>query len=83
MARFLAAKGFTVKATDKDPARKMLEPELHRLGIDTQIGYHDPETFVRAGAVVVSPGVPLTMPHLIQAKAAGVPLIGDLDIFAR
>ena len=82
MARFLAGRGFRVKATDRDPARKGLEPELHGLGIDTQIGYHDPKTFVRAGAVVVSPGVPLTMPHLIQAKAAGVPLIGDLDIFS-
>ena len=83
MARFLAGRGFRVKATDRDPARKILEPELHRLGIDTQIGYHDPDTFVRAGAIVASPGIPLTMPYLMQAKAAGVPLAGDLDIFAR
>lgn len=82
MARFLAGKGYTVKATDRDPAGKIHEPELHALGIDTQIGYHQAETFVQAGAVVVSPGVPLTMPHLVQAKAAGVPLIGDLDIFS-
>jgi len=81
MARFLAAKGFQVKATDKDADTKVHEPELHHLGIDTQIGYHDPETFARAGAIVVSPGIPLTMPYLMQAKTAGVPLLGDLDIF--
>jgi UDP-N-acetylmuramoylalanine--D-glutamate ligase len=81
MARFLATRGFTVKATDQDPARKVHEPELHRLGIDTQIGYHDPDTFVRAGAIVVSPGIPLSIPYLIEAKAADVPLFGDLDIF--
>ncbi|MEX1300543.1 MAG: UDP-N-acetylmuramoyl-L-alanine--D-glutamate ligase [Desulfotignum sp.] len=80
-ARFLAAEGYQIKATDKDAARKVHEPELHHLGIDTQIGYHDTETFVRAGAIVVSPGIPLTMPYLMQAKAAGVPLVGDLDIF--
>lgn len=83
MARFLAARGYTVKATDNDPARKQLVPELRRLGIDAQIGYHDPDTFVRAGAIVVSPGIPLTMPYLMQATAAGVPLFGDLDIFCE
>lgn len=81
MARFLAAKGYTVKATDKDPAKKTLAPELHRLGIDTQIGFHDADTFIRAGAIVVSPGIPLNHPDLQQAHAAGVPLFGDLDIF--
>ncbi len=81
MARFLAAKGFQVKATDKDADTKVHEPELHHLGIDTQIGYHDPETFAGAGAIVVSPGIPLTMPYLMQARTAGVPLLGDLDIF--
>ncbi len=60
----------------------MYEPELQRLGIDTQIGYHDPDTFVRAGAIVVSPGIPLSAPCLMQAKTADVPLFGDLDIFS-
>lgn len=83
MARFLAAKGFSVKATDRDPAKKGLADQLNRLGIDTQIGYHDPDTFNRAGAIVVSPGIPLDMPHLLQAKAANVPLLGELDIFSH
>ena len=83
MARFLAAKGYTVKATDLDDTKRVHAQELHELGIDTQIGYHDPDTFVRAGAIVVSPGIPLNMPYLLQAKAAGVPLMGDLDIFTH
>jgi UDP-N-acetylmuramoylalanine--D-glutamate ligase len=83
MARFLAAKGYTVRATDLDGAKCVHAQALHDLGVETQIGFHDPDTFVRAGAIVVSPGIPLNMPHLLQAKAAGVPLLGDLDIFSH
>jgi UDP-N-acetylmuramoylalanine--D-glutamate ligase len=83
MARFLAARGYTVTATDLDKTKNIHARELHGLGIDTQIGFHDPDTFVRAGAIVVSPGIPLNTPYLLQAKAAGVPLMGDLDIFSH
>jgi len=82
MARFLAARGYTVKATDSDAGKNIHASELHALGIDTQIGYHDSDTFVRAGAIVVSPGIALDTPHLVQADEAGVPLFGDLDIFS-
>ena len=34
--------------------------------------------------IVVSPGVPLnTHPIAAKARAAGVPLIGDIELFAR
>jgi len=83
MARFLAAKGYTVTATDIDPAAAHSAEELNRLGIDTQIGFHDQETFNRADAIVVSPGIPLDMPFLKKAASLGIPLLGDLDIFSR
>ncbi len=83
MARFLAARGYTVKATDSDAAKNVHAIELNELGIDTRIGSHDSDTFNRAGAIVVSPGIPLNIPHLVQAKVAGVPLFGDLDIFSQ
>ncbi len=41
----------------------------------------------KIAALVLSPGVPLTHPHphevVIHAKAAGVPVIGDVELFAR
>ncbi len=83
MARFLAAKGYAVKATDIDPAAAKNAKELNRLGIDTQIGFHDQNTFNRADAIVVSPGIPLNMPLVQKAVSLGVPLLGDLDIFYR
>ena len=83
MARFLAAKGYPVKATDIDPAAAKNAKELNCLGIDTQIGFHDQNTFNRADAIVASPGIPLDMPFLLEAASRGVPLLGDLDIFCR
>ncbi len=82
-AKFLHSKGFGVKATDIDPARKILEPELNELGIETQVGFHDQETFDRASCLVVSPGIPLEIPHIKKARAKGVKITGELDIFAR
>ncbi|MCF8091892.1 MAG: UDP-N-acetylmuramoyl-L-alanine--D-glutamate ligase [Desulfotignum sp.] len=83
MARFLAAKGYAIKATDMDNGKKIYAKELQGLGIDTQIGFHDQDTFNQAGAIVVSPGIPLDTPCLLQAKAGNVPLFGDLDIFSQ
>jgi UDP-N-acetylmuramoylalanine--D-glutamate ligase len=83
MARFLAAKGYQVRATDMDDAKTTHARELHGLGIDTQIGFHDQRTFNQAGAIVASPGIPLNIPHLLQAKEKGVPIFGDLDIFSQ
>ncbi|WP_022664414.1 UDP-N-acetylmuramoyl-L-alanine--D-glutamate ligase [Desulfospira joergensenii] len=83
MARFLHSKGFCVKATDKDPERKDAAQELNDLGIETQIGFHDQETFDRANTLVVSPGIPLDIPYIRRAVDSGTALTGDLDIFAR
>ncbi|MDE0878406.1 MAG: UDP-N-acetylmuramoyl-L-alanine--D-glutamate ligase [Sphingomonas bacterium] len=78
--RALAAAGAHVVAWDNAAdARAKAE------GIDGVI-VHDPETLDLAGAagVVVSPGVPLnTHPLAATARAAGVPLIGDIELFAE
>ncbi len=39
--------------------------------------------FRRLAAVVLSPGVPLTHPVVTLARAAGVDVIGDIELFAR
>ncbi|WP_066776987.1 UDP-N-acetylmuramoyl-L-alanine--D-glutamate ligase [Sphingomonas sp. CCH5-D11] len=78
--RALAAAGAHVVAWDSDPAaRERAE------GIDGVI-IHDIATLDLGGAagLVVSPGVPLnTHPIAAQARAAGVPIIGDIELFAE
>uniref|UniRef100_UPI0030D7F98C Mur ligase family protein n=1 Tax=Pseudomonas sp. EA_65y_Pfl1_P113 TaxID=3088692 RepID=UPI0030D7F98C len=48
--------------------------------------FADPETIDLSGfdALVVSPGVPLNRhPVAAKARAAGVPIIGDIELFAQ
>ncbi len=78
--RALAAAGAYVVAWDSDPtARERAQ------AIDGVI-VHDPAALDLTGAagLVVSPGVPLnTHPLVAQARAAGVPVIGDIELFAQ
>jgi UDP-N-acetylmuramoylalanine--D-glutamate ligase len=77
--RALAAAGAHVVAWDGNPeAREAAD------GIDGVI-VHDPAALNLEGAagLVVSPGVPLnTHPLVAHARAAGVPIIGDIELFA-
>ena len=72
----LRAGGAQVVAWDSDPAR--------REGVDAEIA--DLEALDLAGfdALVVSPGVPLnTHPLAAKAREAGVPVVGDIELFAQ
>jgi UDP-N-acetylmuramoylalanine--D-glutamate ligase len=42
-----------------------------------------PQAFRRAELLVLSPGVPLTQPDVAAAVARGVPVWGDIELFAR
>jgi UDP-N-acetylmuramoylalanine--D-glutamate ligase len=57
-----------------------------RAKLGEELVYADPLTIDLAGfdGIVVSPGVPLnTHPIAARAKAAGVPVIGDIELFAQ
>ncbi|MEO6222333.1 MAG: UDP-N-acetylmuramoyl-L-alanine--D-glutamate ligase, partial [Vicinamibacterales bacterium] len=56
---------------------------LRARGIRVQLGPHAIDQFTRANLIVVSPGVPLEQPAFQQARLAGVPIIGELELAAR
>jgi UDP-N-acetylmuramoylalanine--D-glutamate ligase len=84
-ARFLAARGRTVVATDRKPASELPEEvlKLGDLGVRLELGGHRAETLAGAGMLVVSPGVPWNAPDLVAARSAGIPVIGELELGAR
>ncbi|MBU8849467.1 MAG: UDP-N-acetylmuramoyl-L-alanine--D-glutamate ligase, partial [Desulfobacterales bacterium] len=83
MAKFLRFRGETVIATDIDESKTVIAKELNELGIKTEIGFHDQQTFNRAGVMVPSPGIPLTNKFIKTALNLGVGITGELDIFTR
>ncbi len=54
--------------------------QLEREGCRVWAGGHPAEAFEHADLVVVSPGVPLTLPALDAVRARGVPVIGELEL---
>jgi UDP-N-acetylmuramoylalanine--D-glutamate ligase len=70
-----------VLGTDTRP-RAELGAELDDLGVELALGGHADVDFTRADLVVVSPGVP-PLGALAEAEAAGVEVIGELELACR
>jgi UDP-N-acetylmuramoylalanine--D-glutamate ligase len=56
---------------------------LKILGVQLELGGHRAETFTGADLVVLSPGVPPEQPVVLAARAAGVPVIGEIELAYR
>jgi UDP-N-acetylmuramoylalanine--D-glutamate ligase len=81
-ARLLAAAGAAVVAVDRKPL-ETLDSEarsLGHLGVRLVAGGDGEAEIRRADLVVTSPGVPLDGPQLTAARAARVPVIGELEL---
>ncbi|GEJ56773.1 UDP-N-acetylmuramoyl-L-alanine--D-glutamate ligase [Anaeromyxobacter diazotrophicus] len=83
-ARLARARGARVTVTDRRAATE-LAPALGELGdgVELALGGHDPADFTGADLVVVSPGVPLTLPELQEARRQGVPVLAEVELSAR
>jgi UDP-N-acetylmuramoylalanine--D-glutamate ligase len=79
VANFLNAKGTNIVITDINDSKKAEAEKFEAKGIKTEIGFHDQSTFNNADLIIVSPGVPLTIPELISAKDRNIPITGELD----
>src|SRR5512134_3992882 len=84
-ARLCAREGAQVTVTDRRGEENLAGPlaALEGTGVRRALGGHDPGDFTRAELVVVSPGVPMTLPELRAARAAGVPIWGEVELAAR
>lgn len=83
-AKFLKARGAQVTANDAQPEEKILvAAELKAQGIDLVAGSHPTALFENSDLIVASPGVPLALEAFQKAKAAGVPIISEIELAAR
>ena len=83
-ARFLATQGAEIAVTDSRPSPPSLEVLRSELpDVAVFVGGFDPEAFARADCLVVSPGVSVREPLISEARARGVEILGDIEIFAH
>jgi UDP-N-acetylmuramoylalanine--D-glutamate ligase len=82
--RLLRAYGCDVRATDAR-ARSALgasADECDSTGATLALGGHPAEILDGADLVVVSPGVPLTIPFLAEAERRGLPITSEIELAA-
>jgi UDP-N-acetylmuramoylalanine--D-glutamate ligase len=84
-ALFLRRRGAQVTVSDMRSAAALAKeiPALLEHGIMVESGGHGLLTFRRQDLIVVSPGVPLDTPELVQVKAFGLSVIGELELAAQ
>ena len=84
-ALFLKARGAIVTVTDARTPDQLQEeiPLLLDHGIIVETGGHGERTFREKDLIVVSPGVPVDAPPLLQARVLGEPVIGEIELAAQ
>ena len=84
MARWLAREGAEVRVADTRP----VPPNLARLqqalpAVSVHCGSFSESLFDGIDQIAISPGVPLADPMVARAALRGVPVVGDIELFAR
>lgn len=84
LARFLSAQGDAVLIADtreKPPGLEALQKE--GLDVELALGAYPAGWLDRVDRVLVSPGVPLDHPVLLEAKTRGLPMGNDIGLLAQ
>jgi UDP-N-acetylmuramoylalanine--D-glutamate ligase len=85
VARFLSRRGMPVAIVDsrkQPPGLERLRTELPA-DVALFLGEFNEGAFERAQQIVLSPGVSMDQPAIAAAIARQVPVIGDIELFAR
>ena len=84
-ARMLAGMGASVTLSDRKKEEELdadLGP-LRELGCAFQLGADPGDPSGRYDMIVISPGIPYSAPFIGKAAAAGIPVIGELELGAE
>ena len=84
-ALFLKAHGARVTVSDTKSGDELRNeiPVLLDHGITVETGGHGDRTFRGQDLIVVSPGVPVDAPPLVQARSLGETVIGEIELAAQ
>jgi UDP-N-acetylmuramoylalanine--D-glutamate ligase len=81
-ARHCCAMGANVVVSDAKVADELTSAisELEGLRIEFSLGKNEPNIFIGADAIVISPGIPLGLAGLSEARARCIPVIGEMEL---
>ncbi|PYV62044.1 MAG: UDP-N-acetylmuramoyl-L-alanine--D-glutamate ligase, partial [Acidobacteria bacterium] len=81
-ALFLKSRGALVTVSDAKSEDQLREeiPALLDQGIAVETGGHGERTFHNQDLIVVSPGVPVDAEPIMQARALGQSVVGEIEL---
>lgn len=84
-AKFLLARGARLTISDHRPLEELAEAQqlAREHGTRLEAGGHTRPTFTEQDLVVVSPGVPAELAELEASRAAGVQVIGEVELASQ
>ncbi|WP_066966397.1 UDP-N-acetylmuramoyl-L-alanine--D-glutamate ligase [Microbulbifer sp. Q7] len=84
VVRFLLRQGFSPVVVDSREAPPALEAfRAQYPDVPVECGPLSKETLLAASEIIASPGIGVAEPAIAAAVAAGIPVIGDIELFAR
>lgn len=85
VCKFLVSRGAIVSATDTSDEDKLGTriSDLKALGVDLILGEQKNETFESQDLIILSPGVPHTIPPVQAAKNKSIQVIGEIELASR
>ena len=76
-------KGFDVFISDMSEIKANYKQTLEEYGLKWEEGQHTEEFILNADEVIKSPGIPETAPMVKKIKAAGIPIISEIEFAGR
>lgn len=76
-------KGYDVFVSDMGTIKDSYKKLLDSYGLPWEEGHHTEALILNADEVVKSPGIPDTAPMVQQVKAAGIPVISEIEFAGR
>ncbi len=79
-ARYCLRSGAEIVLNDARPLSELKLDLAEFAGAALHFGSHPEGVFTSADMIVISPGVPLSLAAIEAAKAAGVPVVGEMEL---
>lgn len=75
--------GFEVFVSDKGKIKKQYKDVLEHIGINWEEEKHSKNEILNADVVMKSPGIPDTVPLVVQLKEQGIPVISEMEFVSK
>ena len=76
-------KGYRVTLSDSGPIQERYKSVLNNYEVPFEENGHSTEKILRSGVVIKSPGIPDTVPLVMQLQSKGIPVISEIEFAAQ